>query len=160
MKNKRILAAKILKTSLKKVKFAVESLDDIKKAITRSDLRGLIAVGTVSKIKPNSHSRSGARKIKAQKRKGRQKGKGSKKGGKNSVVSKKKKWMAKVRSQRVFLRELRVKGLLVSQDYQKLYARSKGGFFRNKRHIKLFITEHHLIKEKSERPDVVREIKK
>ena len=70
MKHKKILAGKILKTSPKKVRFADDALEDIKKAITRSDLRGLIAVGKVTKNKSNEHSRAGARKIAAQKKKG------------------------------------------------------------------------------------------
>ena len=148
MKNKRRLAAKILKTSLKKVRFATDALEDIKKAITRSDLRGFIAVGKVSKAKTNSQSRVRARKIARQKRKGRQKGKGSRKGSKHSIVSKKEKWMAKVRAQRVLLKELKVRGLIETKDYRMLYAKSKGGFFRNKRHIKLYLTEQNLIKKK------------
>ena len=50
MKAKRKLAAKILKISPKKVSFAVEALDEIKKAITRSDIRGLINTTTMSKF--------------------------------------------------------------------------------------------------------------
>ena len=79
MKNKKQLAGKILKVSPKKIKFRADALEDIKKAITRSDLRGLIAVGKVTKDKKSSHSRSGARKISLQKKKGRRKGKGKKK---------------------------------------------------------------------------------
>jgi len=150
MENKKILAAKILKTSKNKVKFAADALADIKKAITRSDLRGLIAVGSIKKSKENAHSRAGARKNAAQKRKGRQKGHGSLKGGKNSVISKKEKWMAKIRAQRKLLKDLREKGLITPQNYRLLYAKSKGGYFRNRRHIKLYLTEQHLIEEKKE----------
>ena len=107
MKSKKRLAADILGTSPKKVKFAADALEDIKKAITRSDLRGLIAIKKIVKSKKNEQSRSRARKIAAQKRKGRQKGKGSKKGSKHSIVSRKEKWMAKVRVQRVFLKDLK-----------------------------------------------------
>ncbi len=149
MKNKKQLAGKILKVSPKKIKFRADALEDIKKAITRSDLRGLIAVGKVTKDKKSSHSRSGARKISLQKKKGRRKGKGKKKGTKHSVVSRKKKWMDKVRAQRVFLKELRDKGLVSKNNYQSLYRKSSGGFFRNKRHIKLYLTEHRLIEEKN-----------
>lgn len=147
MKHKKQLAARILKTSPKKVRFAVDGLDDVKKAITRSDIRGLIAVGTISKSGANHHSRAGARKIASQKKKGRQKGKGSKKGGKHAVVSRKESWMAKIRVQRSFLHELRERKLITPKDYRSLYMKAKGGFFRNKRHIKLYLTEHHMVKK-------------
>ena len=148
MKSKKRLAADILGTSPKKVKFAADALEDIKKAITRSDLRGLIAIKKIVKSKKNEQSRSRARKIAAQKRKGRQKGKGSKKGSKHSIVSRKEKWMAKVRVQRVFLKELRARKLVSVKNYRALYNKVKGGFFRNKRHIKLYLTEYHLIEKK------------
>ena len=148
MKAKKRLAGKILKTSPKKVRFAADALEDIKKAITRSDLRGLIAIKKIVKDKSNEQSRVRARKLSKQKKKGRQKGHGSKKGSKHSIINKKKKWMAKIRVQRKFLKELRIKGLLSSVDYQSLYAKSHGGFFRNKRHIKLYLTEQKLIQDK------------
>jgi len=148
MKHKKRLAGKILKISPHKVRFAPEALEDIQKAITRADLRGLIAVHKITTDQTNLHSRAGARKIKRQKQKGRQKGKGSHKGSKYSIVTKKEQWMSRIRVQRRFLQELRSKGLLSSQQYRSLYGMSKGGYFRNKRHIKLYLTEHQMIQPK------------
>ena len=149
MRNKKKLAAKILNVSPKKVVFAVDALDDIQKAITRSDMRGLIAVGKISKAKVNQHSRGGARKIAKQKSKGRQRGKGSRKGSKHSIVTRKENWMVRVRVQRELLKELRDKKLLSTSNYRMLYTKSKGGYFRNRRHIKLYLKEHHLIESAS-----------
>jgi len=148
MKAKRKLAAKILKISPKKVSFAVEALDEIKKAITRSDIRGLIAVKKIVRKKTNSQSKVRARKIAKQKSKGRQKGAGSKKGRKFASVTRKERWMTKIRVQRAFLEELRGKWLLSPKDYRKLYAKSGGGYFRNKRHIKLYMADQKLIEGK------------
>ncbi len=145
MKNKKALAAKIMKTSPKKVKFLADAIEDIKKAITRSDIRGLIAVKKIVKSGKNQHSRSGARKIKAQKKKGRGKGTGRRKGSKHSIVSKKSKWIAKIRTQRVLLKELRDKSIISTKNYQMLCRKSKGGYFRNKRHIKLYLREQNLV---------------
>ncbi len=153
MRSKKQLAGKILKVSPKKVRFADDALDDIKKAITRSDIRGLIAIKKITKSTANQQSRVRARKIAAQKKKGRQRGLGSRKGGKYSIVSRKKQWMSKVRAQRQFLRELREKGLLTPTNYRSLYAKSKGGFFRNKRHIKLYITEQKLVEKVEKKAD-------
>ena len=145
MRSKKRLAGSILKVSPKKVRFSVEALEDIKKAITRADIRGLIAIGKIEKTKPNHHSRAGARKIATQKRKGRQKGRGSKEGKKYSVLKKKTVWMTKIRTQRKFIKELREKDLITVKDYRALYRKSKGGYFRNKRHIKLFLSEQKMI---------------
>ncbi len=145
MKNKKRLAAKILKVSPKKVKFAVDALEDIQKAITRSDMRGLIAVGKISVANKNQHSRAGARKVAAQKRKGRRRGQGSRKGTKHSIVTRKDKWISRIRAQRNLLKELRDKKLVSIQNYRMLYSKSKGGYFRNRRHIKLYLKEHNLI---------------
>lgn len=148
MINKKKLAAKILKTSPSKVRFAADALEDIKKAITRSDLRGLIAIKKITKAKTNSQSLSRARKIKVQKRKGRQKGRGSKKGSQHSSLSRKAAWTIKIRAQRKFLKELREKSLITPSNYQKLYRKSKGGFFRNRRHIKLYLSEQNMVQKK------------
>ena len=149
MNIKKKIAAKVLKTSPEKVRFAEEALGEISKAITRSDIRGLIAVGKISRKRPNHQSRVRARENAAQKSKGRRKGKGKKKGRKFAVITRKEQWMTRVRLQRFFLKELRDKELLSSANYRMLYNRSKGGYFRNKRHIKLFITEQNLIEAKN-----------
>lgn len=137
-----------MKVSPGKIRFAADALADIQKAITRSDMRGLIAMEKITVIGKNYHSRSRARAIRIQKRKGRQRGKGSHKGSKHSIVSRKEQWMARIRVQREFLHELRQKGLLEKKGYRQLYLLSKGGYFRNKRHIKLYLTEHHLLQPK------------
>lgn len=148
MKQKKRLAAEILKTSPGKIRFAAGALEDVKKAITRSDMRGLIAVGKITTSADNLHSRAGARRRTLQKRKGLQKGKGSKKGTKYSLVSRKEQWVQRIRAQRELIAQMRDKKLLSSKNYQLLYAKTKGGYFRNRRHIKLYISEHSLLEKK------------
>lgn len=147
MRSKKRLAAEILKVSPKKIRFKAEALEDIGKAITRSDIRGLIAIKQIIKLKKPRQSRVRARKIAAQKRKGRRKGHGSRKGSKHSKVSKKQKWMSKVRTQRNLLKQLKEKKLITPQNYRLVYSKVKGGFFRNKRHLKLYLEENKLIKK-------------
>lgn len=150
MKNKKRLAAKILKTSPNKIKFSSEALDEIKKAITRSDMRGLIAVHKITESQDPFHSRAGARRRREQKKKGRRRGRGSRKGSKFSILSKKEKWMSRIRVQRSFIKELKEKGLLSTSNYRLIYAMTKSGYFRNKRHIKLYLTEHNLFEAKKQ----------
>lgn len=147
MKNKKRLAAQILKTSPKKIKFAEGALEDIKKAITSSDIRGLIATHQIYETQNPHQSRARARKISVQKAKGRRQGHGSRKGSKNARLNEKSEWIIKVRNQRSFLKLLQQKKLILPQNYRLVYSKIKGGFFRNKRHLKLFLEEHHLIKK-------------
>lgn len=151
MNTKKKLAGKILKISPKKVRFVSEALEEIQKAITRSDLRRLMAEGKIYLERGSEHSRAGARKLASQKRKGRRGGRGSKKGKKHSIVTRKDQWINRVRVQREFLKELRGKDLISIPDYRGLYNKVKGGFFRNKRHIKLYLSEYHLVKENKDK---------
>ena len=82
-----------------------------------------------------------------QKSKGRRKGYGSRKGTANARLDSKTVWINKIRLQRKFLKQLRDTKKISLETYKDLYRKSKGGFFRNKRHIKLYITEHKLIKQ-------------
>lgn len=144
MRNKKALAAKVLDISPKKVHFSPEALGEIQKAITRSDLRGLIAMGKISLKRVPQQSRARARSIARQKRKGRQKGKGSRKGTPFARVSRKRRWITRVRVQRSFLQLLRNHHIVSTANYHRLYTLCKGGYFRNRRHIKLYLTEHQL----------------
>jgi len=144
----RRLAAALFKCSEKRVWFDEDRLSDIKEAITKADIKGLVSEGVI-RLKPsNSISKGRARHIKRQKAKGLQKGKGSRKGGLRARTPKKTAWMNKVRVQRGFLKEIREKGLIDKSTYQNLYLKSKGGFFRSKRHIKIYMEEHDLFQEK------------
>jgi large subunit ribosomal protein L19e len=99
------------------------------------------------KIKPKrGSSKVRHRKKLKQKRKGRRSGEGSRKGKKTSRFPRKKEWMLTVRIQRGFIKKLRDKKLIDSATYRNLYRKAKGGFFRSKRHIKLYIGEQNLIK--------------
>jgi large subunit ribosomal protein L19e len=143
------LVGQIAKKSRKKVVFNTENLDDIKESITKQDLRALIKNGTIT-VKPiRGISRGRIRKNKLQKRKGRQRGMGSRKGKAGARQNRKETWIHKIRAQRQLLKKLRAKELISIQDYHMLYLKAKGGFFRNTRHIKIFIQEHKLIKEKT-----------
>jgi large subunit ribosomal protein L19e len=142
LKVQKRLAAQIIGCSPKKVSFDVDRLEDIKKAITKRDLRLLIGAKAITSKPIFGGSRSRARKLKIQKSKGRRKGEGSKKGSFNSRFHTKKVWMASVRVQRKFLLELLEKDIITRVAYRELYLKSKGGYFRSRRHIKLYLVEH------------------
>ena len=67
LRNKKTVMARTFKVGKKIVKLNPSKLEDIKKAITKSDIRSLLASGAISigKIKGQSHYR--ANKIRKQK---------------------------------------------------------------------------------------------
>ncbi len=142
------LAADIMGCSPKRVWFDETKLDDIKEAITKADIRSLINKGLIQEKPANNNSKGRIRKVKIQKSKGRQRGYGSRKGKSTARLSKKDAWMARVRVQRVFLKALRDKALVSKSAYSKLYMKCKGGYFRSKRHIKLYLEENDLLSKK------------
>ncbi|MBW2991147.1 50S ribosomal protein L19e [Candidatus Woesearchaeota archaeon] len=152
------LAAKILKCSEKRVVFEPARLEDVKEAITKTDVRLLIGEGVIKEKPKQGVSRVRANKRRIQRRKGLRKGEGSRKGKVNARESKKQAWMKKIRAQRKFLKQLKKGALIKPRMYKKLYAKSKGGFFRNIKHIKLYIQENKLIL-KSEKENAVGNVK-
>lgn len=148
LKTQKKLASDVLKCSPSKVKFEESMLSQIKEAITKADMRTLVKQGLITRKPDNCVSRGRARKLHAQKVKGQRKGHGSRKGTANAREDSKKIWINKVRAQRGLISELREKGLIATQTFRNLYQKVKGGFFRNKRHIKLYVGERDLIIKK------------
>lgn len=142
------LAAKLLKCSPKRIVFDISKAPEIKEAITKFDIRGLIKKKIITKKQIKGTSKVRARKTKIQKRKGKRRGVGSRKGKASARAKPKRVWINTVRAQRKFLKNLKSKGLITSINFRKLYAKSKGGFFRSVSHLKLFINEQGLIKKK------------
>ena len=138
------IAGNILKCSPKKVRLDSESLSEIKEAITRADLKSLIKSKIITKTPKRGNSRFHAKKRQAQKVKGRQRGQGNRKGKKNTKTPRKRTWINKVRSQRMFINNLKEKKIIDSKINRELYLKIKGGFFRSLRHLKLYIDDNKL----------------
>lgn len=148
LKIQKRLAADVLGCSEKHVRFDNERLDEIKESITKTDIKSLIKDSAIYCIPKRGVSRVRARKIQKQKSKGQRCGKGSRKGKKTARLPRKEKWMIKIRTQRELLRSLKDGEVVDQKIYRELYKKAQGGFFRSKRHIKLYIEEHDLTKKK------------
>jgi len=146
LKLQKRLSADVFKRSKKKIHFNEEMLEEIKEAITKADIRGLIKKNAIIVEPARGVSRVRARKIAKQKSKGRQKGKGSRKGKKTARLPAKRAWMNKIRLQRDLLKELRSKELISRGNFRILYLKAKGGFFRSRRHLKIYINDNNLFK--------------
>ncbi|TKJ17446.1 50S ribosomal protein L19e [Candidatus Woesearchaeota archaeon B3_Woes] len=148
LKIQKRLAADVFGCSEKHVRFDTERLDEIKESITKADIKSLIKDSAIYCIPKRGVSRVRARKIQKQKSKGQMRGKGSRKGKKTARFPKKEKWMIKIRTQRELLRNLKDGEIVDQKIYRELYKKAQGGFFRSRRHIKLYIEEHGLAKNK------------
>ncbi len=147
VKNQKKLAARLLKVGKRRIVFDSAKLTEIKEAITKKDLRALIA-GKSVKLKPlKSHSRSRTRKVIIQRRKGRRKSKGSKKGSKYAKITRKRQWMDRIRTQRKFIKSLKSKNLISKRNFRDVYYKVKSNRFRNIRLIKLYMDENKLIEK-------------
>lgn len=148
LKLQKRIAAGIMKCSHQRVHFDTDKLSDIKEAITKADIRGLVKRKVITELPMQGISKGRARKTQQQKQKGRQRGFGSRKGRSTARNNPKASWMNKIRAQRSFLKELKSKELISIPDFHSLYLKAKGGFFRSVGHIKLYATEHDMFKKK------------
>jgi len=140
------LAGQALKCSPKRIAFAQDKLSEIKDAITTYDIRALVNQGAIKKQQKKGVSRVRANALAKKKSAGKRRGHGSRKGRQTARTPKKATWMNRIRLQRSFLKELKDNEKIENTTYRQLYNKAKGGFFRSKRHIKLYMEEHKLFK--------------
>lgn len=129
----RRLASKLLKVGINKIWIDNSHLEEIKNAITRADIKKMISHGYIKarpdKMKfPYKHKR----KIKRA---------GSRKGRKGARYVKKRVWINTVRPLRKMLKELREQGKIDNTTYKKTYLLIKGGSFRSRAHLKLYLEQ-------------------
>ena len=145
LKSQRRIAADVLNVGGKRVWFNTQSAAEIKEAITKQDIRSLVKKGLIRAKPEKGVSRGRARKNIAQKHKGRQKGVGSRKGKANARLNTKETWMNAIRTQRELITTLKEKKVITVKVYQDLRNKCKGGFFRSRRHIHLYLKDRGLI---------------
>lgn len=135
LKTQKRMASDIMDVGKDRVWINPDEQEKVDEAITRKDIRNLIEGGTIQKKDEKGTSKGRAKHIKKQKKKGRRKGQGSRKGKKGARKSDKTKWMEKIRAIRERLKEMRDEEEITSDQYRKLYDMSKGGFFRDTKHL-------------------------
>jgi len=107
-------------------------------AITRSDVRGFIKDGIIVKIPMKKAAKNIAKK---------QQRRGSVKGAKGGRQSKKAEWFKKIRPQREMIKEMREKGQMKVNNYRIMYKLVKGGMFRSRAHLTMYLKENKILKE-------------
>ncbi|MEM5829639.1 MAG: 50S ribosomal protein L19e [Candidatus Aenigmatarchaeota archaeon] len=132
------LAAQILKVGESRVWLDPSKQKEIEAAITKADVRKLIQKGYIKALPEKIH------KPKEEGRKKR--GPGSRKGASGAIMPRKRRWISTVRPLREMLKELRDEGKIDRATYHMLYKLVKGGMFRSRSHLKIYLEQHDLIK--------------
>jgi large subunit ribosomal protein L19e len=142
----RRIAAEILKCGIERVWINPTQLDRVKMAMSKDDIRALIKEGVIKKKQKKGISSARVKKLKEQRKKGRRRGPGSRRGAAGARTPQKEKWMATIRALRKTLKQLRDTGKIDRKVYRKLYRMAKGGAFRSRGHLFLYMKEHELLK--------------
>lgn len=150
LKKQKQLVSRSLGVSPKRVKLstAPEHKKELQELISREGAKDLLSEGMITKLPPKGNSRTRANHIAAQKKKGRRSGHGSRRGTQNARFGDKDKWMVKIRALRLLLKKFKDDSRLETSTYRDLYRKAKGNYFRNKKHMLLFIEQKSLLKEK------------
>jgi large subunit ribosomal protein L19e len=135
LSNQRRLAAAILKCGLGRVWVDPSSQEELADAVTRADVRSAIKAGVIRRKAIQGTSRVRARRHAEEVRKGRHSGDGSRRGTPQSRVTKKRRWIRRIRAQRDLLATLRTEKTIPPSVYREFYRRAKGGMFRSRAHL-------------------------
>ena len=130
IKFQKKIAAQILKVGITKIWCDPNHLKEIREAITKADVRKLIKKGF---IKTKSDFLAWKWKEKS--------GRKVRKGGKYSIISRKRRWILRIRPIRRFLKELKQEGKIDNQTFKELYKLAKGGMFRSTSHLKKYLEQ-------------------
>lgn len=143
MKKIKRLAANVFDVGVDRVWINPDEMEKISEAMTKEDVRGLIAEGLIKKKKMQAQSRGRARVLLVKKQAGRKSGKGKRKGTKKTRIDPKSKWMGTVRAQRRTLKEMKNENpeLFENLRYSNVYNKIKGGFFKGKNYVRNFVEQ-------------------
>ena len=144
LSSQKRLDAAVLSLGVNRIWIDPERAEDVEAIITRMEIRKLIKEGAIKAMPENSQSRGRARTQSAKRKAGRRRGHGNRKGPKFSVVSRKERWMNRIRSQRKRLKRLRERHVIAISTYRTLYRKDKGGEFRSVAELERYITENDL----------------
>lgn len=144
LKSQRRIAASILNVGMNRVWIDPERREDVELAITRSEIRRLIHEGAIKAAPIKGESRWRARALKEKRRKGLMRGPGTRKGGRYATMSRKSRWMDKIRAIRKRLRLLRARRIITPTTYRELYLKAKGGEFKSISDMERYISQRGL----------------
>jgi large subunit ribosomal protein L19e len=129
LEGQRRISSEILGVGKNKVWFDKNRLDDIKKAITRLDVKELIKEGAIkARIKRKVEKKAG--KIKKRRGTGKRK---------IRVMRRKEKYIKKIRKLRKYIHEIFEKKIINQKEKKKLRVMARSGELRNLRHLQEYL---------------------
>jgi large subunit ribosomal protein L19e len=134
----RRLAADILGVGESRVWLDPAQTKDIQSAVTRADVKKLISRGLIRAL---------PEKLRKPKVRRKRKGPGRRRGAKYARLTKKARWISRVRPQRRMLRELRDTGQIDRPTYRRVYLLVKAGMFRSRTHLRTYLEQHGMLKK-------------
>ncbi len=123
------LASEVLKCGEGRVWINPEKISEVDEAITRDDIRQLISLGVIKA----KRKKGVTHRVKKKRR-----NKGSLKGTKFARKPRKRRWIDRIRPIRRLLKKMRAAGLSAT-EYRRIYYKAKGGFYRDRTHMKLLL---------------------
>jgi len=142
------LAADIANVGINNVKLPEENLDEIKDALTRSDIKKLIADGKIIIEKKRGISNSRVKLRRKNRRiKGEGRRQGSKNGKKGARVQPRSEWINRIRKIRQYIKWLRDSGTIDERTYRLYYKKAKGGTFKSLGDVRNSLKQSGKIKE-------------
>ena len=140
LKTKKKLAARVFGIGQNRLKLDASQAEKLDDAITRGSIRSLKKDNVVILPKKQGVSRGRHRRQKRKLKRGRTQG--SKEGAKYSRLSKKNRWMIKVRAQRKRLKISKDRKEISNSSFWILYKMSSSGGIRSVKHLNELIAEH------------------
>lgn len=144
LRPQRKLAARLLKVGENRIWIDPSRADDIAVAIRRDDIRRLIHEGAIRRLSIKGVSRGRAKVHHDKKKRGLRIGPGSREGKRTASLSRKERWMIKIRAIRRHLKKLRARRIIRPRDYRRLYRLAKGGMFDSIRRVDHYIHENKM----------------
>jgi ribosomal protein L19E len=130
------IASQILNSGVSRIKILPNAIEDVKKALTRSDIKKLIEEKKIIAV------------AKKQKMKKERKKKSVKKG--SAKARKSVRWEDIVRAQRRLLKKLKEEKKITNQTFKKVYKLIKSGNFSSKSSLLTFLKDQKLLEETKE----------
>ena len=148
LNSQRRLAAELLKIGKGRVWIDPNRIEDVEAAITREEIRRLIHEEIIQPLPKKGVSRVRARVLHEKRKKGLRRGPGRKSGTTHARISKKQRWMRKIRALRRELRELKTSRAITENVYRRLYNMAGSGVFESTADLKRYIETHSLARKR------------
>jgi large subunit ribosomal protein L19e len=132
----RRLAADVAGCGEHRIWFDPEKSSEIEGAISRDDVRTLLANGTIQILEKKGTSKGRSRIRKEKRAYGHCRGPGRRRGAKGARAPSKRQWIQRIRALRRSLREMREGETIDRSLYRYLYRKASGGEFRSVSHLK------------------------